>query len=142
MQSDSVATQWLYHRLAVFATGYKSGDYEVAQGEDGRWGIRPSQDLSSSSPQWAFFLDKRIVFGKYKYLPLNPERNWAQILNNKHEWVAWDDEASHADLVEEVMGKLGSRGWELVGIQHVALTKVSGALFDYPISYYIFKKPS
>ncbi len=81
-----------------------------------------------------------IVFGKHPYLRLNHERNWGQLLNVKHTfWLAWDDEASHADLVEEVMGKLGSRGWELVGI-HVSPDS-AGSFVDHGINYYIFKKP-
>lgn len=146
-QESESFTQWHYQRLLVFPIGSEyqdEGDGNMKLREnDGRWFLGLDKN-ERNRPHWArFFTDKLSTFQKDSLgIALNPRRNWSQVLGKKIDWVAWDDEAKYADFVDDMMEKLGSRGWELVGIQQAAIPgSVGSGRMQFPMSYYLFKRP-
>ncbi len=146
-QKSASFTQWQHQRLLVFPIG---NDYQ--DGGDGSMKLRENNGswflgLDKNEryrPHWTrFLIDKLSTFQKDSLgVALNPRRNWSQVLGKKIDWVAWDDEVKYADLVDDVMEKLGSRGWELVGIQQAAIPGgLNNSRMQFPMNYYLFKRP-
>lgn len=130
-------TRWLYKRVMVWALiGDGEGNYTPRRDVRG-WHL----DTGGGSFRWSgqpdlFLRNKLYAGGRSKTrLPSNRDRDWSQI--ERAEWLAWDDDGGHLDLAMEVVAKLGFEGWELAGIQLGSLS-----VEQWPISYYVFKKPA
>ena len=115
--------RWSYRHVEVFRAGGHSAKSAIAKltrvRDEGTY-------LYVSGNRKDRLFDRQIKDG----LLLNPQRDWGTILHAdensfragkesvmlRQEVFAWDDDAGYADLAIEIINKLGSQGWELVGI--------------------------
>lgn len=122
-------TKWLYRRLMVWS--HRGEQYE----KDGAgWYVACWWRERVSFRDLLFTVASPTAKRDVRRLSLNPERNWEKV--SSYEWLAWDEEAGHADLAMEVVSRIGLEGWDLAGIQ------LGSGDSGWPSSYYIFKKPA